>query len=164
MNATDFTTSADEVARIGDQFQRAWDGDAWHGPPVAPLLASLDQRSGSYRPAPDAHTAQELASHITFWLDAAHRRLKGEKYLPTEGDWDLPAGESWSQTVARLSRTYAALVASIAATPASRLNEPVTGMPYNIYVLLHGALQHTLYHAGQIAMLRRLAGELRVES
>jgi uncharacterized damage-inducible protein DinB len=31
-------------------------------------------------------------------------------------------------------------------------------MPYNIYVLLHGVLQHTLYHAGQIAMLRRLAG------
>jgi hypothetical protein len=23
---------------------------------------------------------------------------------------------------------------------------------------LHGVLQHTLYHAGQIAMLRRLAG------
>lgn len=158
MNTANMATPADEIARIGDQFQRAWDGDAWHGPPVAPLLASLDERSGSYRPAPDAHTAQELASHITFWLDAAHRRLKGEKYLPAEGDWDIPPGESWSQTVARLSRTYAALVAAIAVAPASRLNEPVTGMSYNVYVLLHGVLQHTLYHAGQIAMLRRLAG------
>jgi hypothetical protein len=34
----------------------------------------------------------------------------------------------------------------------------VNGKPYDYYVLLHGALQHTLYHAGQIAMVRRLAG------
>ncbi len=150
-------TPADELVRIHDQFERAWNGDAWFGPPIATLLTSIDDRSAAWRPAADAHTIQELASHATFWLDASHRRLQGETYLPESGDWSLPPSESWRETVSRLSRTYAALMAAIATTPATRLFEPVSGMPYNVYVLLHGVLQHTIYHAGQIAMLRRLA-------
>jgi len=30
-------------------------------------------------------------------------------------------------------------------------------MGYNVYVMLHGAVQHTLYHAGQIAILKKAA-------
>jgi uncharacterized damage-inducible protein DinB len=146
------------VDRIRDQFQRAWNGDAWHGPPLAELLKSIASETSQWRPPAGAHSIQELASHITFWLDAAHRRLNGETYLPDRGDWDVPASESWDGTVARLQATYLALVEAIAATPESRLREPVAGKPYDVYVLLHGVLQHTLYHAGQIAMMRRLAG------
>jgi uncharacterized damage-inducible protein DinB len=146
------------VDRIRDQFQRVWDGDAWHGPPLAQLLDSIDSATSQWRPARGAHTIQDLASHITFWIDAAHRRLDGETYLPESGDWELPPSESWEGTVARLRTTYQSLVDAIAATPASRLRDPVAGKPYDVYVLLHGVLQHTLYHAGQIAMMRRLAG------
>jgi hypothetical protein len=28
-------------------------------------------------------------------------------------------------------------------------------MNYNVFVMLHGAVQHALYHAGQIALLKR---------
>jgi uncharacterized damage-inducible protein DinB len=149
--------SAESADRIRDQFQRAWDGDAWHGPPLAELLKSITPETSQWRPPAGAHSIQELASHITFWLDAAHRRLGGETYLPTSGDWDVPPAETWEDTVARLRDTYQSLVHAIASTPASRLDEPVAGKPYDVYVLLHGALQHTLYHAGQIAMMRRLA-------
>jgi hypothetical protein len=146
------------VDRIRDQFERAWDGDAWHGPPLAELLGSITAAASQWCPAAGAHTIQELASHITFWLDAAHRRLGGEAYLPTGGDWDVPSGEGWDGTVARLRETYSSLVNAIATTADSRLPDPVAGKPYDVYVLLHGVLQHTLYHAGQLAMMRRLAG------
>ena len=150
--------SVEPVERIRDQFQRAWNGDAWHGPPVAELPDSIDPAASQWRPPRGAHSIQELASHITFWLDAAHRRLNGETYLPTSGDWDVPPAETWDGTVARLRATWRSLVEAIGATPASRLHDAVAGKPYDVYVLLHGVLQHTLYHAGQIAMMRRLAG------
>ncbi|HET7604175.1 MAG TPA: DinB family protein [Gemmatimonadales bacterium] len=155
MHASDLAESVD---RIRDQFQRAWDGDAWHGPTLTELLESISSEMSRWRPPAGAHSIQELTSHITFWLDAAHRRLNGETYLPTSGDWDVPTAEDWDGTVARLRDTYRSLVDAIAATPASRLRDPVAGKPYDVYVLLHGVLQHTLYHAGQIAMMRRLAG------
>lgn len=151
-------TSVGAVDRIRDQFERAWDGDAWHGPPLAQLLGSVESATSQWRPAAGAHSIQDLASHVIFWLDAAHRRLDGEEYLPEGGDWEVPPGESWDGTVARLRETYRSLVDAIARTPDARLHDPVAGMPYDIYVLLHGALQHTLYHAGQMAMMRRLAG------
>ncbi len=147
-----------EVARLRDQFTRAWDGEAWHGPPLARLLESIDDATAAWKPGEGGHDIQELASHITFWLDATTRRLAGELYLPASGDWDLPAGESWATTRGRLQAAYAGLLNGLEAIADSRLDEQVRGKPYSVYVLLHGALQHTLYHAGQIALLRRLAG------
>ena len=37
----------------------------------------------------------------------------------------------------------------------SRLSEIVPGREFNFYFLLHGVAQHTIYHAGQIAVLKR---------
>jgi hypothetical protein len=39
--------------------------------------------------------------------------------------------------------------------PDSRLTERVPGKDYDIYFMLHGAVQHALYHAGQIALLKK---------
>jgi uncharacterized damage-inducible protein DinB len=150
--------SSGEIGRLLDQFQRAWDGEAWYGPPVLSLLQSVGNQTATFRPAADAHTIQELASHMAFWLDAARRRAQGERYLPQTGDWDLPAHEPWDATVERLRIAYTELTTAISALDDSQLATPVNGKPYDYYVLLHGALQHTLYHAGQIAMVRRLAG------
>lgn len=157
MSSNDTGKPTNEVSRITEEFRRAWDGNAWHGPPIAPLLASIEDPTARYLPAGGAHTIHDLATHIIFWLDVALRRLQGEHYLPESGDWYLPPDEKWDQTVGRLERKYVELLAAIEATPDSRLAETVSGMEYNVYVLLHGVLQHTIYHAGQIAMLRRLA-------
>jgi uncharacterized damage-inducible protein DinB len=38
-----------------------------------------------------------------------------------------------------------------------RLSEPAPGIrrQYSIYEMLHGIIQHDLYHAGQIAILKK---------
>ena len=46
------------------------------------------------------------------------------------------------------------LVASLAGFPDERLSDTVPGRDYSFYFLLHGAVQHNLYHAGQMAMLK----------
>ncbi len=39
--------------------------------------------------------------------------------------------------------------------PEDHLGEIVPNKPYSVYVMLHGAVQHELYHAGQIALLKK---------
>jgi hypothetical protein len=39
--------------------------------------------------------------------------------------------------------------------PEEKLNESAGGAEYHFYFLLHGVVQHNLYHAGQIAILKR---------
>jgi hypothetical protein len=38
-----------------------------------------------------------------------------------------------------------------------RLRDQVPGKPYNFYHMFHGIAQHELYHAGQIAILKKAA-------
>ena len=53
------------------------------------------------------------------------------------------------------SRAHAALLETVGQLGVEDLERPVPGMPYNVYILLHGLVQHNLYHAGQIALLKK---------
>ncbi len=66
------------------------------------------------------------------------------------------------EAIARLEAAHQALIAAVKALPEAKLYEPTndtrsgplgTGVPY--YVLLHGIVQHDVYHAGQIALLKK---------
>ncbi len=37
------------------------------------------------------------------------------------------------------------------------LDKVVAGRDYTMYVMLHGVIQHNLYHAGQIAVLKKVS-------
>jgi hypothetical protein len=48
---------------------------------------------------------------------------------------------------------------AIAAVDDARLDEPILEGMRSIYTTLHGAVQHDLYHAGQIAILKKASTE-----
>lgn len=151
-----------EVARILDQLRRAWDGDAWHGPPVLRVLEGVPAAVADARPVLGGHTIAEIVYHMAFCKEEARRRLAGELLLPSDEDgWPTPgtAGEAaWRQALAGLERAQRDLDAAIATLTDDRLETPIAGKAYNVYVLLHGVVQHDLYHAGQIALLKKMAG------
>ena len=57
-----------------------------------------------------------------------------------------------------LQRQHEELLRVISEMPDSRLTEQVPGKDYDFYFLLHGTVQHALYHAGQIVLLKRARG------
>jgi len=57
--------------------------------------------------------------------------------------------------VAEVKRTHDLLVNMVAALPDSRLYDRVPGKRYDFYFMFHGIAQHELYHAGQIAILKK---------
>jgi uncharacterized damage-inducible protein DinB len=150
-----------EIERIEDQLKRAFEGDAWHGPGVLEILAGVTAAQAAARPLPGAHGIWELVLHIAAWEGACRRRLAGDRAeLSDEENWpsvDDTSEFAWEQARALLIDGHRRLRAAIRDTDESRLAEPILpGMP-SVYVTLHGAVQHDLYHAGQIAILKKAA-------
>ena len=148
-----------EAARIADQLRRAFDGSAWHGPALLELLKDVDAGTATARPLSDVHSIWELVLHIAVWDEAGLRRLSGEKWQPV-GLANFPTvstetESAWPKTVAATKRTHETLVNTVAGLPDSRLWDRCPGKRYDFYHLLHGIAQHELYHAGQIAILKK---------
>lgn len=148
-----------EASRIADQLRRAFHGSAWHGPALFELLEDVDAAAAAAKPLPDVHSIWELVLHVAVWDDAALRRLEGKKWQPT-GLANFPpvsaATETgWREAMADARRTHDTLVKTVAALPDSRLGDRVPGKRYDFYHMLHGIAQHELYHAGQIAILKK---------
>jgi len=148
-----------EVARIQDQARRAFEGEAWHGPSLGEVLAGVDFRMAAARPLPRAHGIWEIVLHLTAWKEAVRRRLEGEAVeLAPEQDWPAPPkpGEArWNRALDALERSHRQLLAALSEMTDRGLAKGVPGKDYSFYFMLHGAVQHDLYHAGQIAVLRK---------
>ena len=151
--------SSSEAALIADQLRRAFYGEAWHGPALIELLADVDAATAAARPLAKAHSIWELVLHVAVWDNAAMVRLDGKKFQPTGVD-NFPrvskaTEAAWHKTVAATKRTHDKLVKTVAKLPESRLRDRVPGKRYDFCHMLHGIAQHELYHAGQIALLKK---------
>lgn len=146
-----------EMERIADQLRRMYEGPAWHGPAVKELLDGISEGQAAARPIPGAHSIWQLVLHITAWMRIARERLSATQTRDhtAEENWPAVAG-SWSDALAALDREYRNLDSAICSFADSRLNDRVPASePQTFYILLHGAIQHIAYHAGQIALLRK---------
>jgi uncharacterized damage-inducible protein DinB len=148
-----------EATRIADQLRRAFDGSAWHGPSLMELLEDVDAATAAAKPLPKVHSIWELVLHVAVWDGAALHRLGGEKCQPTGvANFPLvsrPTRVAWRKTIADARRTHDTLLKTVAALPDSRLSDRVPGKRYDFHHMLHGIVQHELYHAGQIAILKK---------
>lgn len=150
--------------RLADQISRSFRGQAWHGDSVLELLKNVHAPQACARPIKTAHTIWELVLHITAWDDAVRRSAAGEAVkLSAEQDFPSVRNTSeaaWQRDLRRLNQTHNELVAAVAAFPESRLDERVPGKTasyFNFYYMFSGIVQHELYHAGQIALLKKAA-------
>ncbi len=157
------TQPASESARIADQLRRAFDGTAWHGPALLELLEDVDAVTAAARPMKQAHSIWELTLHIAAWDAAGLRRLGGEKWQP-EGEDNFPTVPkptiaNWRKAVRQVVQAHRMLIRTVESLTDSRLCERVPGKRYDFYHMLHGIVQHELYHAGQIAILKKAQGK-----
>lgn len=149
-----------ETHRINSQLKRAYQGQAWHGPSLRELLDGVTAEQAAAKPIPNAHGIWELVNHIIAWEQIAKGRLDGNAPPEITAEVNFPpvtdtSEEAWQATLQALEASNKSLRDSIRKIDDDRLEEMIEGAGYPVYVLLHGAIQHDLYHAGQIALLKK---------
>ena len=150
-----------ECGRIADQLRRAFTGEAWHGPSLLELLPDVTAEQANMRPLPAGHTIWELVLHIDVYLRGTLDAAQGgkmPKIYGTENDWTSvsdASGPAWAGATDRMFQNAELLVRAIEGFGDVKLENIVPGRDYSFYFLFHGVLQHSLYHGGQIAMLKR---------
>jgi uncharacterized damage-inducible protein DinB len=149
-----------EVKRIAGQLHASLNGPAWHGPSLLEILDGVTADEALRRPVAAAHSMAEIVPHVTAWMSAAERRLAGES-IELEGDADWPPVTDrfdWSGAVQGLRDAADALgvrIRTLSDDDLTTIRVRSYGHEYSAYVLLHGVVQHNLYHAGQLALLKK---------
>jgi uncharacterized damage-inducible protein DinB len=83
--------------------------------------------------------------------------------LTGEQDWP-PAHDAseaaWQQAIAAFRAAQEGVRTKLKSMSNDELGMPVPGQAYNNCFMLHGLVQHHIYHAGQIALLKKAAASL----
>ena len=149
-----------ETGRIARLLEQTFEGSAYYGPSVLGSLAGVDAATAARAPAAGGHSIWEIVVHLTDELDYARTVIDGLPSAWVEGETTWPAvtdtsAVAWRAALDELKRANRALVRRIEELDDNILarQPPVVSGPF--YVTLHGHIQHGIYHAGQIALLKR---------
>lgn len=143
--------------QIADAYCAATLKDAWYGPSLAELIAKTSPKFATMPPLPSAHSISTLLQHLLLWNErirlasATHPMPKWE----ADKEWAEPA-IPWTELVPRWNQSRDQLEARIRTFPVEELPKQVPGRDYPYEFLFHGAVEHVIYHSGQIAMLHSM--------
>ena len=147
-----------EIDRIARLFKQTFEGSPYYGPSVLGALESVPASVAARRPRWSAHCIWELVTHLTAELTYALDVLGGYPEPWVEGETTWPtitdtSEEACERAIKDLKKANRALVRAIKKLDESILDKkpPRVRGPYHL--MLHGTMQHNIYHAGQISLL-----------
>jgi uncharacterized damage-inducible protein DinB len=161
-----------ERERLVNQFEREVQGQPWHGPSLTTILDGVTAAQAAHKPSPDAHSIWEILLHMTGWKREVTRRALGhEAAEPAQGDWPAigePSDARWREAQADHLRAQRELLDAIdgltdaqLATKVPGNTETFDGAGLSVLATLWGLVQHDVYHAGQIAIVKKMAAGVR---
>jgi len=139
----------------------------WHGAPEAlRVLVGVNSQTAVWRPYAGANGIRDIALHITYFENVVANRLSGTD-LPVEFDlrkrgwpvvFDAVEEKQWRAERQFMKATRERLVEAVKSFDPRKLDQVVSeksGM--TAMELIHGIVDHTLYHTAELGMLKRLA-------
>jgi DinB superfamily len=148
-----------ETQRILAQYDMVLHGNAWHGDPIWQILDGISVECAAHRPIPNAHTIWEVVMHMTFWEDVAERRMAGQRAGLDEAlnfpPMPAPTEGNWQTTLERFRASNEEFGKALSKLDTARLDELSAAGKRSFYDEAHGLIQHNVYHAGQIALLKK---------
>jgi hypothetical protein len=158
-------SSVEILLRLIDQ---AFNRKAWHGPNLRGSIRGVEPAVAGWRPAPGRRCIWEIVVHSAYWKYIIRRRLLGEKRgsFPLKGsNWfarpSVVSAENWREAVRLLDRTHERMRSAVAALSPNDLSVKPAGSKVGNLDMITGIAAHDIYHAGQIQILKRLAGNVR---
>lgn len=150
----------DERDRIREQLRRSLEGEAWHGPALLEILEGVDAGMAAVRPLPEVHTIEELVLHVTTWMRVVRERVEGRwREVGPDEDFPPPSGTpaGWKRSRNELRSAAASLDRAVERCAPEALHARLPHGGHTLVAMLDGVIQHNLYHAGQMAILKKAA-------
>ncbi len=147
-----------ELQQILEQYDQTLIGEAWYGDPVWKILDGIDARCAAAQPIAGAHTIWQLVMHMAFWENIATRRFSGPVTPDEAGNFPpTPAADdaAWRKTLDEFRASNEAFRAALSQVDPTRLSENTPGGQRSFRYEMVGVVQHDIYHAAQIALLKK---------
>jgi uncharacterized damage-inducible protein DinB len=145
-----------EIERIVHLRRQTFDGKSYYGPSVLGALEGVTADIAIRKPRWSAHSIWSIVAHLTAGLDDARGVIEGTA-APYDGKtWPgiVDTSEAaWQQAVKELRRANRALVRAAQRLDEKALDQKPIHVRGPFYIMLHGTMQHSIYHAGQISLL-----------
>lgn len=147
-----------EIARIARLLEQTFEGEPYYGPSVLGALENVTADVAIQRPRWSAHSIWDLVAHLTAELNYAHAVIEGTAGPWVEGETTWPAitdtsEAAWQEAIKDLKKANRALVRAVKQLDDSILDKKPIRVRGPFYLMLHGTMQHNIYHAGQISLL-----------
>ena len=149
------------ILLLDEAFSKA----AWHGPNLLGSLRGLAVGPLLYRPRRESHNIWELALHCAYWKYAVRNQLLAGKRntFPLEGSNFFPRDKGltfadWKEDLALLKQQHRMLKDAILGLDPRTYGDRVKGSRHTVRQMALGVAAHDIYHAGQISLLKRMAG------
>lgn len=134
--------------------------------PFTEAVAGLGAAQAAWVSAPGTNGIWALVNHIRIEAEVVARRLQGlavdYEALGDKDGWS-PAGtpddeSGWRAACGRAITAHAVLTNLVAGMTDEQLACPIQPTGSTGWYYVHAVIAHTLYHTGQIVLLRRLQG------
>ena len=155
-------------AALERMLDEAYRGPAWHGPSVQSALRGVDAERALWRPGPGRPNVWEQALHCALGKHIVSERLdpsvRPRFPRPRTNAWWSPSpdvhdaaarAQAWAADLALLDACHERLLATLRRIPRARLDARQGRVTLGEQVA--GMVMHDAYHAGQIALVLRLA-------
>ena len=148
-----------EVQRIVKQFDMVMEGAPWHGDAIWKILEGISPECAAHRTLAHSHSIWEIVLHMTVWEAAGVRRLAGERDGVDEA-FNFPAPPeateaNWQKTLDGFRASNQAFRQALEGLRPEKLDELSAAGKRTYYDEAHGVIQHDVYHAGQVAILKK---------
>lgn len=149
-----------EIKRISEQLKCSFYKDAWHGPALLEVLTGVTAKQAAKRPIAKAHSIWELVLHSTTWVKAVDKTITEMVYTQVTDSANWPAVKdkseaSWKRTLDSLKKSHKKLERHVLGFKNAALAKKAGNTSSPFSRLLYGIILHNIYHAGQIAILKK---------
>lgn len=150
--------------QIAKHFRELYFGGNWTSVNLKESLADVNWMEAT-RKVYSFNTIAIVVYHTNYYVSAVSKVLQGErldasdKYsfdlppIQSQEDWDKLLNKTWDD-----AENFAALVEQL---PQNKLGETFADEKYgNYYRNIHGVIEHTHYHLGQIVLIKKLLAQI----
>ena len=148
------------TAQIAKQFRDAYFGGNWTSVNLKESLSGLTWQQATTQ-VYSFNTIAILVFHMNYYVGVAMKVLQGgpldghDKYsfdcpaIQSQEDWEKLLDKTWSD-----AESFASMIEQF---PENKLGEIFSDEKYgNYYRNLHGIIEHTHYHLGQIVLIKKI--------